>query len=138
MRNNISKATMGIFIIGAKHTKVNSGKHVGRIIFQQAISGLHYPPQANQQIFKYQQETYESDKQPKTINKPIAIIPEEVLLLPRCLPSNLFPLHSATSRKEKDIPSYSHQQVPSGFLSELSSSSKKTSSPVRLACQAMP
>ena len=48
---------MTMFTIGAEHTKINSGKHVGEIMFQQAISGLHYPPQANQQIFKYQQET---------------------------------------------------------------------------------
>ena len=48
VRKTIPNATMSIFTIGAKHTKINSGKHVGMIMFQQAISGLHYPPQANQ------------------------------------------------------------------------------------------
>ena len=57
MSNTTIDMILGYFIVEAKQSKINNGKYGLWIIFQQATSGLHYPPQTNQEIFKYQYET---------------------------------------------------------------------------------
>ena len=52
------------FAIEARCIKINNGKYEFKIMYQQATSGLHYPPQTNQQISRYQQEMQRSNKNP--------------------------------------------------------------------------
>ena len=68
------------FAIEARCIKINNGKHEFKIIYQQATSGLHHPPQANQQISRYQQEMQRDSKDLKSNNIPVAFIPESALL----------------------------------------------------------
>ena len=65
MSNTTIDMILRYFIVEAKQSKINNGKYGLWIIFQQATSnkqskinsGLYYPPQTNQEIFKYQYET---------------------------------------------------------------------------------
>ena len=83
MRKTASNANIGMilryFTTKTRHAQINNVKHEFNIISQKETSGLPYPPQANQTTFKYQQETQKSVKQLKTINEPVAIIPEKVI-----------------------------------------------------------
>ena len=57
------------FAIEARCIKINNGKYEFKIMYQQATSGLHYPPQTKQQISKYQQAMQRDSKDPnQTIN----------------------------------------------------------------------
>ena len=67
------------FTVEAWHIKINNLKHEFRIISQQTTGGLHYPPQANQQIFKHQQEIWKGGNN-QNINKLAVTIPGEVFL----------------------------------------------------------
>ena len=48
----------------------------------------------------------------KTNNKPLAILPEEVFLLPRCSPSNLFPLPLLPLEKKRYLLLFSPASSP--------------------------
>ena len=65
MSNTTIDMILRYFIVEAKQSKINNGKYEFKIMYQQATSGLHYPPQTKQQISKYQQAMQRDSKDPK-------------------------------------------------------------------------